>query len=1008
MARHSKRQRLGHRLHDIDSSPGSDDENTPPEPPELHTPAPKSQRTTLRTQIIEKDAEITALEANISALRVLDYESLRVTPESSKLQACWLVRISHQVDLIQQERTHEKSIEALGVDYNKLLSRNQILSLTNKSLNTLKRKAESTLTEELAKKHKRIKRLEHDRQCKQEKKETKISTLRDTITTQSHRISQLELDLALSTSHINSRDAIIITLQSSIREKQTSLTAIRKRLCAAQKQTNRAKTSLKEIQKAYRDLKTWNPTEEGQYTAASRELARDLTYAGCSAGKVEFVVKSCARTFGIKIRRRFMSPRTVGRAIDEGGKYGEIQLGREIMEAPGFVESSDGTTHHGVTVESRHITLLVPSYAPGVDDSDISTWKHQTRFVEVAPALDHTGQRQFEAAVALQRKINGSWTKNDYWRKKMGECKDHAADGKKEFKFSAAHKKEIIIQDLGRASMDEADVDTGLILLTVLGSGKDLGSRTSGPASCAAFLEHKIGEEKFNTLTPAQQSNSCTHAFGGCCCHRDLNVVGYGYDSVQNVYSTHPNIPPPVLLANKAHTATINLSEDPSSAALQNAIDSSSAGAIKLLQLIGALLRHKDGERGYQDRCAFFMQERKMELYNLDEPRKFPDVSNVRYGCYTYAAAEVVCFHGLIQELVTEIIDGKTKSGQPNHVEHNILKGLNCVATMTEMVALSLYGVSVSWPYMAMVRGTKEQPINLLSLTDLHRKLPVFCAYISANPHILLDPTTPPEKLTILMISYSLQFGNSFGNFLIMFSGCETGWIQFTPEFQVGGTFDCLTPEQRAILFIPSTNDANEGMLGSYRVHMRYHPNSTARSFSNQTRTERNNTEAFIKKFCDNVVLKWVMREVRKDGASATRAKFRKACANFQREKAQNALKRRNKTASRKKATELRLAAANLEFDIAKIESMSSPLLKDQLHVYRDILKDNILLKKLWKEMGTVAVRRNLVLEARERELARRALIGPQPQERVTGTPPPVIVDEYGYSLGEDEEWEDI
>ncbi|KAJ7083569.1 hypothetical protein C8R44DRAFT_753426 [Mycena epipterygia] len=669
------------------------------------------------------------------------------------------------------------------------------------------------------------------------------------------------------------------------------------------------------------------------------------------------------------------------------------------MEASGFVESSDGTTHHGVTVESRHITLLVSSYAPGVDNSDISTWKHQTRFVEVAPALDHTGQHQFENS------------------RKMGECKDHAADGKKEFKFSAAHKKEIIIQDLGHASMDEADVDTGLILLTVLGI-TDAELQAAGKISAAELaalsieertplveqvLEHKIGEEKFNTLTPAQQSNSCTHTFGGCCCHKDLNVVGYGYDSVQNVYSTHPNIPPPVLLANKAHTATINLSEDPSSAALQNAIDSSSAGTIKLLQLIGALLRHKDGERGYQDRCTFFMQERKMELYNLDEPRRFPDISNVRYRCYTYAAAEVVCFHGLIQELVTEIIDDKTKSGQPNHVEHNILKGLNCVATMTEMVALSLYRVSVSWPYMAMVRGMKEQPINLLSLTDLHRKLPVFCAYISANPHILLDPSTPPEKLTIdgrpflddLLLPSIRQLLRELPNVFLMISNMFSGF---------GGTFDCLTPEQRAILFIPSTNNANEGMLGSYRVHMRYHPNSTARSFCNQTRTERNNMEAFIKKICDNAVLKWVIREVRKDGASTTRAKFRKAWANLQWEKAQNALKRRNKTASRKKATELRLAAKNLEFDI----SMSSPLLKDQLHVYRNILKDDILLKKLWKEMGAVAVQRNLVLEAREQELARRALIGPQPQERVTGTPPPAIVDEYGYSLGEDEEWEDI
>ncbi|KAJ7132017.1 hypothetical protein C8R44DRAFT_612781, partial [Mycena epipterygia] len=178
-----------------------------------------------------------------------------------------------------------------------------------------------------------------------------------------------------------------------------------------------------------------------QYSAVSRELARNLTFAGCSAAKVEFVVNSCVRAFGIKVRRRFMSHRTVGRAIDEGGKYGEIQLGREIMDAPGFVESSDGTTHRGITVESRHITLLVPSYDPATDDSDKLTWKHQTWFVEVALALDHTGQHQFEGTMEALNRIADTYTrsplsaqdkrvmhKNDYWRKKIGELKDHAAD----------------------------------------------------------------------------------------------------------------------------------------------------------------------------------------------------------------------------------------------------------------------------------------------------------------------------------------------------------------------------------------------------------------------------------------------------------------------------------------------------------------------------------------------------------------------------------------------------
>ncbi|KAJ7744967.1 hypothetical protein DFH07DRAFT_749136, partial [Mycena maculata] len=339
-------------------------------------------------------------------------------------------------------------------------------------------------------------------------------------------------------------------------------------------------------------------------------------------------------------------------------------------------------------------------------------------------------------------------------------------------------------------------------------------------------LKRKIGEEKFDALTPHQQTNACTHIFGGCCCHKDLNVVQYGYKSIQRTYSTH-DLPAPVLLANKANSATIDIGgDDPNNPAVQNAIKASSSGAIKLLQLIGALLRNKDENKGYQDKCNHFMRDRKLELYDLGiaQTRKFPDVSNTRYGCYTYAAAEV---------LVDEIIDGKTNSGVPNHMELNIQKGLNCPVTMTELVALALYGVSVSWPYMVMVRGTKENPINLLSLTDLHRKLPEFCTNIAANPHILLDPTmTPLEELTIdrqpfrghLLLDAILELQPDLPNlFLIisrMFSGAETGWIIFTPEFHVGGTFDKLTPKQRAVLFIPATNDCSEGMLGSLRVHM--------------------------------------------------------------------------------------------------------------------------------------------------------------------------------------------
>jgi hypothetical protein len=58
--------------------------------------------------------------------------------------------------------------------------------------------------------------------------------------------------------------------------------------------------------------------------------------------------------------------------------------------------------------------------------------------------------------------------KNDYWRRKLAEGKDHAADGKKSFKISAIHKRNIVIEDLGRAAMDDEDVTTSRILSSML------------------------------------------------------------------------------------------------------------------------------------------------------------------------------------------------------------------------------------------------------------------------------------------------------------------------------------------------------------------------------------------------------------------------------------------------------------------------------------------------------------------------------------------------------------
>ena len=55
-------------------------------------------------------------------------------------------------------------------------------------------------------------------------------------------------------------------------------------------------------------------------------------------------------------------------------------------------------------------------------------------------------------------------------------------------------------------------------------------------------------------------------------------------------------------------------------------------------------------------------------------------------------------------ELLEQVRDAKVKPGF-NHVEANVYKALHDVPTITELAAMALYGLAVSWPYLDIVRG---------------------------------------------------------------------------------------------------------------------------------------------------------------------------------------------------------------------------------------------------------------------------------------------------------------
>jgi chromosome segregation ATPase len=287
----------------------SRDENEPLSPIQPSETSKKPTRETLKSKIAHKDIQIASLESTVT---------------------------KQNLDFLELQKSCDHNVSSVTIQNQDLLEENRALALANQSLNSLKRKSDSGLKEELARRQKRVRRLERDSEQKKTKYTDLLADLETILAEKTSHIAHLEDILTSRDNDILSHVHTIASLRSSLKDKQTALTTSRSILYATQKWADRAQMALKELKNNYKKLQTWEPTKSGQYTAAARELARNLSYAGCAAEKVEFAVRSCAQAFGITVRQRFMSRRTVGRAIDEGGKYGEIQLGRKIVHAPGI------------------------------------------------------------------------------------------------------------------------------------------------------------------------------------------------------------------------------------------------------------------------------------------------------------------------------------------------------------------------------------------------------------------------------------------------------------------------------------------------------------------------------------------------------------------------------------------------------------------------------------------------------------------------------------------------
>ncbi|KAJ7482108.1 hypothetical protein B0H11DRAFT_2232704 [Mycena galericulata] len=352
-----------------------------------------------------------------------------------------------------------------------------------------------------------------------------------------------------------------------------------------------------------------------------------------------------------------------------------------------------------------------------------------------------------------------------------------------------------------------------------------------------------LGKEAYDALAPEDRRALDLFIWGGCCMHKDFNSFKGGNVEMMLEWPKL-GLGGPVLLANKQNASILRNLLDPAlprDAVLTEeqfaAFEASTRGGVKACALAGAIFNNKDDKKGQADRHVDFMTRK----LGKQHPR-FPDTNNTRFGTYGEAAAELTTHLDHYTEMM-DLIEWSKQNPSLTNIEKNLQSALCDPYTLTEFVAMVIYMICITHPYMRQVRGPGTESTNLLDLGPLHRELCKHIQSILDDPDLIFGPDAScatatldgqewsnPEAMRVVFdLIPTLPYVKPIT--LAFFRGALTTWVRFCAEFAPGGLIDECTATERQLAWMPSTNDANEGALGAYRVHIRGKPSLTLHQY---------------------------------------------------------------------------------------------------------------------------------------------------------------------------------
>ncbi|KAF9645629.1 hypothetical protein BDM02DRAFT_3262776 [Thelephora ganbajun] len=500
------------------------------------------------------------------------------------------------------------------------------------------------------------------------------------------------------------------------------------------------------------------------------------------------------------------SARSAGRIVLEGALAVEEMIVEDFANALACTLSGDGATHKVIPYMSRWAVMIPPQ---GLEPKD--------RFLGITPELNHTAATQVAGFKQRIQQFCDDYNASPFgtehyfdprkiWKKMTGYLSDHAADQKKVFQELAKYHSECDLELRGEVAMLLEDPDMELEIEQILDEKGEEMFREVGGAACWRELPEEerlrlgkklirdaeicLGERVLERLPDSEKREAISCYWSGCGMHKDLNAVKEGVDRMSAWWEKAGKVPP-VALTNKLRAQT----------GLGSEVCRSDRGGVKLTNLVSALVRHKDPKKGQQDRFRTFCRKA------IGTEVCFPDTSNTRYQCYTYAAAEILQHHQLYLDFLSFLATTKTSTpGELNNMEENIQRGITDTSTFTEIIVLALYDYN---RFKQHIQNIIDHPHLLVS--------PRIDSTVASPDGQPWQDTNVIHKIEKIHPHYP----DLEGALIAFFQGALNKLEKFTEEFKEGSPLSKATPEEHWLAFRQPTNDRNEGSLGLLRCMYR-------------------------------------------------------------------------------------------------------------------------------------------------------------------------------------------